>query len=79
MSGGHFNYKEESLIEIIRGIEEDMRLNPGYDHSPKTVIYLHFLIKDIKRIYDLINAYDYAVSSDSSIEKFNELAEKSYG
>lgn len=81
MSGGHFEYSQTYIQEIISKLEHDMRAGPyeGWKHSEETKRYLRLLVSDLQLVYRLVQEYDLAVCADTSIEKFNKVALATYG
>lgn len=91
MSGGHFDYQESYLAYIAEQLEQDIRFNDveydnsksndtpyGFQHQPETVGYLKSMVDELYRLQELLHAYDYAVSGDSSEERFLQKARAVY-
>ncbi len=91
MSGGHFDYQESYLAYIAEQLEQDIRFNDveydiskpndtpyGFQHQPETIGYLKSMVDELYRLQDLLHAYDYAVSGDSSEEQFLQKARAVY-
>lgn len=91
MSGGHFDYRESYLEYIAEQLEQDIEFNEveydsskpsdapyGFLHTDETVGYLKLIVDDLYKLRDLLHEYDYAVSGDSSIERFIEKARLTY-
>ena len=91
MSGGHFDYEESHLGYIAEQVEQDIEFNDvaddgsnpidtpyGFQHQPETIEYLKIMVDELKRLQELLHEYDYAVSGDSSIERFLEKARANY-
>jgi hypothetical protein len=91
MSGGHFDYQESYLGYIADQLERDIKYNDvdydsskpidtpyGFQHSPETLWYLKSMVGELQRLQELLHDYDYAVSGDSSIERFLEKARSVY-
>lgn len=83
MSGGHFDYQENYLEYIAEQLERDIEFNDveydsskpidtpyGFQHQPETIEYLKIMADELHRLKELLHEYDYAVSGDSSIERF---------
>ncbi len=91
MSGGHFDYQESYLGYIVEQIEQDIEFNDieydhfkrmdtpyGFQHRPETIEYLKIMVDELNRLQKLLHEYDYAVSGDSSEERFLEQARSLY-
>lgn len=91
MSGGHFDYRESYLEYIAEQIEHDIKFNDveydsskfsdtsyGFQHGAETIDYLKLMIDELYKLRDLLHEYDYAVSGDSSIDRFVEKARAVY-
>lgn len=91
MSGGHFDYQESRLGYIAEQLEQDIEFNDaeydsskptntpyGFQHTPETIEYLKIMVDELNRLKELLHEYDYAVSGDSSIERFIEEARLVY-
>lgn len=52
--------------------------NYGFQHSKETVVILKKLLKDMKKVMDVLHAYDWYVSGDSCEETFLKEANKYY-
>lgn len=91
MSGGHFDYQENYLGYIAEQLEHDIEFNDveydssksidkpyGFQHQLETIEYLKTMVDDLNRLKELLHEYDYAVSGDSSIERFIEKARAVY-
>lgn len=91
MSGGHFDYQENYLGYIAEQLERDIEFNDveydgsnpintpyGFQHRPETIEYLKIMVDELNRLQELLHEYDYAVSGDSSIERFHEKARAVY-
>ncbi len=91
MSGGHFDYQESYLGYIAEKLENDIEFNDleydsskpidvpyGFQHQPEILEYLKNMLDDLQNLQNLLRAYDYAVSGDSSIESFLEKARLAY-
>lgn len=87
MSGGHFDYQENYLRYIAEQLERDIEFNDveydsskpidtpyGFQHQLETIGYLKIMVNELHRLQELLHEYDYAVSGDSSIERFIEKA-----
>jgi len=91
MSGGGFDYKESYLGYIAKPLEKDIEFNDvqydsikpidtpyGFQHQPETIEYLKIMVDKLNRLQELLHQYDYAVSGDSSTERFLEKARTFY-
>ena len=94
MSGGYFDYQDYRLQDMMDKIEEDIEYNDkeyifdkamreecteeGYHHSPQTLDILKRLLKDLKKVKDVLHFYDWYVSGDTCEETFIEKASKYY-
>jgi hypothetical protein len=91
MSGGHFDYRESYLGYIAEQLERDIECNDveydsskpidtpyGFQHQPETIEYLKKMVDQLQRLQELLHEYDYAVSGDSSEERFLEKARMIY-
>lgn len=91
MSGGHFDYRESYLEYIAEQLEHDIKFNGieydsskpsnapyGFQHSAETVGYLKLMVEELYKLREMLHEYDYAVSGDSSIERFIEKARAVY-
>lgn len=91
MSGGHFDYRESYLEYIAEQLEQDIAFNDveydssmpidttyGFQHQAETIEYLKTMVDELLRLRELLHEYDYAVSGDSSIERFLEKARSTY-
>jgi hypothetical protein len=83
MSGGHFDYQDNILFDIIDQIKYDIKYNDiswenanddnyGFQHSKETIKYLKKIIKLSKKVADALHAYDWYVSGDTCEETFLE-------
>ena len=91
MSGGHFDYQESSLGYIAEQLEQNIQFNDieydsskpidtpyGFQHQPETIGYLKIMVDELRRLQELLHEYNYAVSGDSSEERFLEKARAVY-
>ena len=91
MSGGHFDYRESHLEYIAEQLEQDVQYNAieddvskpintpyGFQHDAETIEYLQLMVDELHKLRELLHEYDYAVSGDSSIERFLEKARSVY-
>jgi hypothetical protein len=88
MSGGHFYYRQHALLDIIRQLNVDIEFNDveysdseeycGHQHPEEVLRCVVSMRDDIKKIYDLVKAYDWYVSKDSDKEEFVKLAKEKY-
>jgi hypothetical protein len=91
MSGGHFDYQESYLGYIAEQLEQDITYNNveydssnpidtpyGFQHPPETIEFLKIMVDELNRLQKLLHEYDYAISGDSSKERFLEKARSVY-
>jgi hypothetical protein len=91
MSGGHFDYQDSYLGYIAERLEQDIEFNDveydsskpidtpyGFQHPSETLEYLKIMIDELNKLQELLHAYDYAVSGDSSNKQFLENARAIY-
>ncbi len=91
MSGGHFDYQENYLGYIAEQLEKDIEFNDadyessrptdtpyGFQHKPEAIEYLKIMVDQLQKLQELLHEYDYAVSGDSSKERFLEKARSVY-
>jgi hypothetical protein len=91
MSGGHFDYQENYLRYIAEQLERDIEFNDveydsskpiytllGFQHEPEIIEYLKMMVDELNRLQELLHEYDYAVSGDSSKERFLEMVRSVY-
>ena len=98
MSGGHFDYQDYRIQDMMDKIEEDIEYNDkeyifdeamreesteegyhyGYQHSPQTLDILKRLLKDLKKVKNVLHFYDWYISGDTCEETFIEKASVYY-
>ena len=94
MSGGHFDYQDNRIDDMMDIIKHDIKYNDvewhydpetdqstedyGYQHSKETLDILKKLLKDMKKVMDVLHYYDWYVSGDTCEETFLEKASKYY-
>lgn len=94
MSGGHFNYEDFRIDDMMDIIKHDIKYNDvewgynsetgesvenyGYQHSKETLSILKRLLKDMRKVMNVLHAYDWYVSGDTCEETFLEEAGKYY-
>ncbi len=91
MSGGHFDYQESYLGYIAEQLERDIEFNDieydsskpidapyGFQHKPETIECLRVMVDQLQSLQELLHEYDYAVSGDSSKERFIEKVRLAY-
>lgn len=94
MSGGHFDYQDNRIEDMMDIIKHDIKYNDvewnydpetgesvddyGFQHSKETIAILKKLLKDMKKVMDVLHAYDWYVSGDTCEETFLEEAKKYY-
>lgn len=77
MSGGHFDYKEHHIQDIISSIEVLIQNNKmpdefGWNYSEQTILKFKEAVKLLKKAYDLVHRIDYLVSGDDGEDTFWE-------
>ena len=81
MSGGHFDYQDNRIDDMMDIIKHDIKYNDvewsytsetgesvedyGFQHSKETIVILKRLLKDMKKVMDVLHAYDWYVSGDT--------------
>lgn len=94
MSGGYFDYEDNRIDDMMDKIKHDIKYNDvewhynpetdestedyGFQHSKETLDLLKKLLKDMKKVMDVLHAYDWYVSGDTCEETFLEEASKYY-
>ena len=94
MSGGHFEYQDNRIDDMIDIIKHDIKYNDvewnyncetgesvedyGFQHSKETIAILKKLLKDMKKVMNVLHAYDWYVSGDTCEETFLKEAKKYY-
>ena len=85
MSGGAFDYKDNTLFELKDDLAKEIGLaeygcrNVGCnDYSPKTIKYMKVLCNDLGNIADIMHSLDWFLSGDTSEEQFIADFEKLY-
>ena len=79
MSGGHFNYQQHSMQDIISELKTLIKNNNipndyGYcrNYSDKTILKFKEAIGLLKKAHDLVYHIDYLVSGDDGEDTFWE-------
>ena len=77
MSGGHFDYKEHHIQDIISSIEVLIQNNKmpdefGWNYSDKTILKFKEAIGLLKKAHDLVYHIDYLVIGDDGEDTFWE-------
>ena len=88
MSGGHFDYQDNRIDDMMDIIKHDIKYNDvewnynsetgesvedyGFQHSKETLGILKKLLKDMKKVMEVLHAYDWYVSGDTCEETFLE-------
>ena len=72
MSGGHFDYKDSSLLSEIFGwetetTEQAMKLNPLQNKEISGLVF---------DVLQLLHTYDWAVCGDTNMKNYHEEAKK---
>jgi len=91
MSGGHWDYKQDAMLDIIDDLsniiinnesnQKDDYGDPiGKQHSPETIDKFKKAVRSLRIAYIYAKRIDWMLSGDDSIESFNkrlyeELAE----
>lgn len=94
MSGGHFDYQDNHIENMMDIIKHDIKYNDvewqydpetgesveeyGFQYSKETIIILKKLLKDMKKVRDVLHAYDWYVSGDTCEETFLKEVNKFY-
>lgn len=94
MSGGHFDYQDNRIDDMMDIIKHDIKYNDvewnynsetgesvddyGFQHSKETIAILKKLLKDMKKVMNVLHAYDWYVSGDTCEETFLKEASKYY-
>lgn len=94
MSGGHFDYQDNRIEDMMDIIKHDIKYNDvewnyntetgesvedyGFQHSKETIAILKKLLKDMKKVMNVLHAYDWYVSGDTCEETFLKEADKYY-
>lgn len=94
MSGGHFEYQDNRIEDMMDIIKHDIKYNDikwdynsetgesvedyGFQHSKETIVILKKLLKDMKKVMNVLHAYDWYVSGDTCEETFLKEANKYY-
>ncbi len=94
MSGGHFDYQDNRIDDMMDIIKHDIKYNDvewnyncetgesvedyGFQHSKETLGILKKLLKDMKKVMNVLHAYDWYVSGDTCEETFLKEASKYY-
>ena len=94
MSGGHFDYQDSRIYDMMDIIKHDIKYNDvewsynpetgesvkdyGFQHSKETLDILKKLLKDMKKVMEVLHAYDWYVSGDTCEETFLKEASKYY-
>ena len=68
MSGGHFDYKDSSLVDFVTQIEDDL-LNEHFEFS-ETRKLISLIIEETKKAGKLLHSYDWMMSGDTGEEFF---------
>ena len=87
MSGGHFDYQESRLEYIAEQLERDIECNGiseddaavkkdgkhyGYQLEPKTIEFLSDVVRQLRRLKEILRQYDLVVSGDTCEKTFQE-------
>lgn len=94
MSGGHFEYQDNCIDDIMDVIKHDIKYNDvewsynsdtgesvedyGFQHSKETLDILGKLLKDMNKVMNVLHAYDLYVSGYICEETFLKEANKYY-
>jgi hypothetical protein len=83
MSGGHFEYKQHHILDIIEQLEDEIKRNDirgvyefGYsinsNFSKRTIYVFKETVKKLKEVYEAVRRIDYLLSGDDREETFLE-------
>ena len=94
MSGGHFDYHDKRIADMMNIIKHDIKYNYvewnynsetgksvddyGFQHSKEIISILKKLMKDMNKVLDVLHAYDWYVSGDNCEETFLKECSKYY-
>ena len=90
MSGGHFDYLQNRLTDIVEQLESDIKYNDvspsetswdepsGPQFGEEGLRYMKALCSLCQHVKTLLDAYDKAVCDDTSEEDFVEDARKAF-
>lgn len=93
MSGGRFNYNDHFLDDIASELDDDIETNDdveigewsdaNYKHeglhaSKRTLCFMRRIASDLRKLSDLLHAYDWYVSGDTCEQTFISEAERLY-
>ena len=90
MSGGHFDYLQNRLTDIVEQLESDIKFNDvpssetswdepsGPQFGEEGVCYMKALCSLCQQVKDLLDAYDKAVCFDTSEEDFIDAAREAF-
>lgn len=81
MSGGHFDYKQHCISDIIEQLEYEIKRNNmkgvnefgdpiSYGLSQQTINFFKTTIKKLKEVYEDVYKIDYLLSGDDSEDTF---------
>ena len=71
MSGGHFNYTQYYLNDILDEIKNIIKDNP-YQYSSKTIKKMKETVKTIEKAKIYITRIDYLISGDDGEDTFHK-------
>ena len=83
MSGGHFNYKQHSLLDMADDIGSEIMTNDsteknewgnniGSHYSPKTIAEFEKAVKVLKTAYVYAQRIDWLLSGDDGEDSFHK-------
>jgi hypothetical protein len=82
MSGGHFNYKQDNLLDMVDDIRFAILINEGKERmsggnnmgdrfSPKTIAEFEKAVKALKLAYVYAQRIDWLLSGDDGEDSFH--------
>jgi len=72
MSGGHFDYKQHQINDIVDEIEQVVLTNDYSNYSKKTIQKFQKAIDYLKLAYIYTHRIDWLLSGDDGEETFHE-------
>ena len=74
MSGGAFNYQQDSLFWLAHEVESLTKQSLGY--SEETLEKFSLAVKRLRQAAEMVQRIDWLISSDDSEESFHERWEE---
>jgi hypothetical protein len=71
MSGGHFDYKNHYIYDMIEQIETDIKCDNS-QLSELTIEFMQKTLSKMRELSEILYDYDYMMSGDSSEDTFKE-------